>query len=243
MFQNKAILLHTPSQLLSWLDNNIEDSDVVLFKGSSKARLDEILDSFLGLDISDTRYFEESKCVKASDDAFSYDVFEKYATVTKYYGADSVVKVDANFYGKNIKKIKNKAFKDNDNLKSIHLPTQGICIGEEAFMNCNNLKEVLNLDAIRSIGKGAFYNNRVLQNICFGERLLYISENAFAECHQLREITIPESVLYIGENAFKNCYNLEMVYIKGDPVIDMNAFDGCNKVKIVDDKDLHKEVI
>lgn len=243
LLTDKGVLLYSANKLLNWLDENVQDCDVVLFKGSSKSRLDEIIDSFLGLNISDTRYFEESKSIKVNKGLFSYDVFEKYATIVKYYGKEAYIKVSGRIYGRNVKKVKGKAFYGNSIVEHISLPPKTIHIGDWAFASCNQLKKVSNMDNVRCIGKNAFYKNYSLEHINLSEKLLIISENSFAECYSLKEIVIPQNVLFIGKNAFKNCFSLETVYIKGNPLIEKRAFSGCNNVKIIDYKNLHKEVI
>lgn len=80
--------------------------------------------------------------------------------------------------------IKNAAFYNNGNLKTITIPTSVLSIGEYAFAYCEKLAGV-SFSSVILVGKYAFYG-----------------------CYGLSEIVIPVSVSTIGKCAFFECVNI-----------------------------------
>ena len=87
--------------------------------------------------------------------------------------------------------IKDDAFKDVADLKTITLPRQVTHIGNNAFRNCTNLTTINIPESAKTIGTAAF-----------------------RECNALQSITIPASVESIGDEAFYNCSSMKTVRIE-----------------------------
>ena len=99
------------------------------------------------------------------------------------------------------------------------------------FSSCIHLKEIRLPENTTKIRNNAFRVCSSLENIVLPEGLTEIGAGAFAFCNSLERIVIPESVTYIDSDAFMDCRNLKEVVIRGDPVIEKNAFNGCGALE------------
>lgn len=110
---------------------------------------------------------------------------------------------------------------------------QGIVeIREDAFADAMNLKSVHISDSVKKIGTDCFMSCRELSSVVFSEdsNLASIEESAFYRCYSLQSIEIPSSVISLGANCFSNCLKLEFVALNEGLV---NIGLGCfNKTKI-----------
>ena len=84
------------------------------------------------------------------------------------------------------------AFKENEFLNSVNIPSSVYQIETETFMGCSKLKSV------------TFESKSNLRKIL---------NNAFRNCTSLTSITIPDGVTHIGNAAFYGCDLLESVSI------------------------------
>ena len=99
------------------------------------------------------------------------------------------------------------------------------------FYYCIYLKDIRLPENTMKIRNRAFKECYSLENIVLPEGITEIGADAFALCTSLERIVIPESVTCIGSDAFEDCRNLKEVVIKGDPVIEENAFTGCGSLE------------
>ena len=116
-------------------------------------------------------------------------------------------------------------------LWEIRLPKNITAISDYAFYQCSSLKKIVVPENVISIGKYSFQECESLTDVELPDGLERIGERAFAFCNSLERIVIPESVTYIDSDAFMDCRNLKEVVIKGDPVIEKNAFNGCGALE------------
>ena len=130
-----------------------------------------------------------------------------------------------------ITKIGDEAFSNCSSLSEIKLPEGITEIGDEAFSNCSSFSEIKLPEGLTKIGSNAFEYCHNLKDIEIHEGVTEIESGAFSFCTSLERIVIPESVTYIGNGAFWNCTSLKEVVIKGDPVIEENAFNGCGMLE------------
>ena len=132
-----------------------------------------------------------------------------------------------------INSISNGAFKNNNEIKTVFIPSYINSIGLNAFENCGNLEKI-NIGAnINDISRETFKNCINLNSVEIGSSVLTIGPNAFENCVSLNKIIIPKNIIQIDENAFSNCNNLSNVIILNDShnitMLGKNAFSGCSQ--------------
>lgn len=199
---NYVIPIQERKKLESWMRANITKNDVTLFKGSSKVKLDETLDTVYGTNLADQRYIDEAHYSTFRKNKTMYKVFEDYSSLSRYYGGSDKFKIPNSILKKNVKKITVKAFYNNKTLKHVEVGKNVISIGSFAFAKCSELESVEFKGSIKFIGKGAFEGCVRLKRITFDEDLIHIAPRAFNACKGLKEIVIPKSIGFIGKNAF-----------------------------------------
>ena len=124
--------------------------------------------------------------------------------------------------------IEQYAFKGNNHIESVTLPSSMRFISFEAFKNCYNLKAI-NLDSIDNLGSAVFEGCSSLEgDITFGSGLEVITQNTFKNCAKLHSVTLPSTVEYINNSAFEGCTSLASVTFSDDLLaIKSHAFKGC----------------
>ncbi len=137
------------------------------------------------------------------------------ATITSYYGSDSVVPVPATLDGYPIVKIGSNAFLDRTDVTDVSLPDGLKSIGANAFDSCG-LESIVIPNTVTTIEAQAFYNNQNLQNVTLPSSLGFIRDEAFELCTSLTSITIPKSVMTIGFHAFAKCSSLAEILVDAD---------------------------
>ncbi len=171
-------------------------------------------------------YFKPNTAL-ISDDVSDAD---KQAIITKY-GADAneIIK----FSDLKIKKLASGAFRNNDKIVYLDLPT-GISnlpisifegcknlkgfdstnsnitsIDNYAFKNCKKLKDIHFSDGIESIGKEAFANTGLVDSLPDLSKVTTIGESVFANCTSLTTVTYPIST--VPNKMFANCSSLKEI--------------------------------
>lgn len=162
---------------------------------------------------------------------FTYTISNSQITITGYKGTDNNISIPKEIRGIPVTIIGERAFSDNENLKSIELPDTITSIGDLAFNMCKNLANINIPDGVMKIGPRAFEGCQSLQKIKIPTSVTSIEDDtffwctnltdvklpntltsigmgAFGDCHNLKEIKIPNNVRYIGNVAFGNCYDL-----------------------------------
>lgn len=92
--------------------------------------------------------------------------------------------------------ISQRAFADNQTVKSIILPETVTTIEEEAFMGAKNLETVCLPASVVSIGHRAFFGcEKLKEGIAFYNRLRFVGDDAFGGCDALREIPCESEAL------------------------------------------------
>lgn len=203
---DNTVCLFKAEDMKKWMKENIQKNDIVLAKGSSKVKLDELLDSVFGTDLADQRYIDEAHFTTFRKKNFKYRVFKNYVTLNKYFGEEEIVSIRKNVLGKPVKKISQGAFKSNEKIKSVEIGENVVRIGENAFKDCRNLTQISLNDNLRVIGEYAFEN-----------------------CINLKKIMLPKGLIHIGENAFRGCENLKILMPEGASYMDKNILDKCNR--------------
>ena len=119
---------------------------------------------------------KETKAETEGDWEFSY--FYPGVSIEAYNGTDENVVVPEKLGGKDVVAIHN-AFRENENVKTVKLPSSVTAIERGVFSGCTSLTE-----------------------ITIPSSVTYIESETFSGCTSLSKITIPSSVTNIGKEAF-----------------------------------------
>lgn len=195
-------------ELLRYLENEVDKKDIVLFKASSKMKLTEIIDTWLGTRLSDQGHIDEAKYQKLSTGGVRYYVFAEYASLFKASDNLESIKIPSSISGRKVYSIGEGAFSENENLSRVVVSKGVRNIDDEVFKGCSSLREVKLPDTIKYIGQSAFEGCDALTKITIGNGVMHISENAFKGCSSLKKIVLPSSVLQIEDGAFDECDEL-----------------------------------
>ena len=206
----------------------IEPEDVLLFKGSSKMALDEIIDRIFGTNLADQRHLDESRYVLWRKAGIDYLLFSTYSTLAACCSRKDVVKLSGRFFGRPLAKLACRSFFRQRGLEIVVLNDGLLHIGEEAFFGCARLKRVEKGKGLKYIGDRAFMNCESLRSFDFADSLIHIGGSAFENCGQLEEIALPKSLYRIAPRTFAGCSSLKTAVIPGSVRrIEREAFAGC----------------
>ena len=131
--------------------------------------------------------------------------------------------------------IKNGAFYQCTQLKSITIPNNVTSIDDRAFSNCTGLTTVnFNAENCTKMGSSSyrvFENCTNLTTVNIGDAVKKIPSYAFYECNGLKSIAIPNSVTLIGKRAFYGCdRSTELIIGNSVTSIGDGAFGRCSKL-------------
>ena len=102
------------------------------------------------------------------------------------------------------KSISSEAFRFEDNLTQITIPSSVTYIGALSFEYCSGLTEITLPESITFIGSYAFAYCDGLTKIKIPNSVTTLYNSAFQECENLSEIEIGNGIKEIGRNAFKD---------------------------------------
>lgn len=119
-----------------------------------------------------------------------------------------------------IQSIKNGAFNECRNLKSVKLPDSLVCLGDQTndfsngvFRSCSGLAKIKIPSKIREITDGTFYFCGNLEDIILNDGIEIIGRYAFASCVKLKHINFPSSLQEIQDYAFNECKELKHIIL------------------------------
>lgn len=143
----------------------------------------------------------------------------------------SDVVIPADFEGKAVTVIADRAFQMCNNLTSITIPNSIVSIGEFAFSDCTGLTDIAIPDSVVSIGGHAFAYCENLVSVNIGNGIKNIPEESFTNCIKLENVIIPNGVISIGYSAFASCENFTSITIPSSVTsIQNTAFANCNNL-------------
>ena len=108
--------------------------------------------------------------------------------------------------------IQYAAFKESK-LEEITLPPNLSVLKEHAFIDCKNLKSIVIQGSISEIGELTFNGCTSLKEIIIPEGITSIGREAFRDCTSLTKVRLPESLRTIGASAFQGCTALNEIAI------------------------------
>lgn len=148
-------------------------------------------------------------------------------SIATQYGVDNVKEIKV-FEKIGINKMCSGAFKDNDKIVFIDLPTHLNDISNSTFEGCKNLQA---LDATHSgvveIDKRAFANCIKLKNILLPSNLNSVGDEAFKNTGLVDRIPDLSHVESLGESLFADCKSLVSLTYTGSNV-PAYAFSNCS---------------
>ena len=130
-----------------------------------------------------------------------------------------------------VTKIKNYAFYNCKNLKSVAIPESVVSVGSDAFERCSNLTSVhinsidswcnINFETPASnplyyaiyASRSLYLNGELVTEVIIPNAVAEIKDYVFYNCSGLASITIPENLASIGSRAFEGCSKLTSVHI------------------------------
>ena len=144
---------------------------------------------------------------------------------------DSEIVIASEVNGKPVMAIKEWAFSDCKQIRSVHIPESVVSLGRYAFNNCTNLVSAELPDSITAIEEYTFYNCTSLTEIAIPNSVIVIGNNAFFQCLKLTEVTMPKNLDAIGRYVFGWCTELSGITIPdGVTFIDSYAFFKCRSL-------------
>lgn len=182
-----------------------------------------------------TKGIPEEK-VKSSivSDGFTIDIHSTYAEIKSYTGKDVAVVIPESAAGVPVKLIGEGAFRNNEKLVKVTLPSTLISIDRYAFEGCaalstvdfndglesvndyafrNSGLTVLDLpDSVSTIGKYSFYGTKI-SSVKIPANVAKAGKYAFYGCENLKSIEFCPRMTEIAERMFFNCTALEYVLI------------------------------
>lgn len=117
---------------------------------------------------------------------------------------------------------------------TLRLPDSVETIGSNAFCNCKALSGTLTLPAnLKSIDSYAFCATGFTGELIIPESVVSIGTWAFADCFSLEAVRLSSAMTSLEPYVFNNGWELQRVVIpQADIVINMGAFNSCNKLTI-----------
>lgn len=135
--------------------------------------------------------------------------------------------------------IRESAFRNCVNLKSVTIPKSITSIGNYAFAGCTSLSFISIPDNVINLGSYVFYKCSNLSSAKLGDGLKTINEGTFMDCSSLRSLTIGNGIMSIYDRVFWYCSSLTSVTIpKCLTYIGTEVFSGCSSLVSVNISDL-----
>ena len=239
--------------------NEIDENNVTLaFQAHCIQTTPFITDSETQLEAAIAAYKELGRAVNYEpEENFTIDeIDDDTVAVTLYKGSSSVVNIPPTIDGKNVVKIGNNAFRKNETITKVTIPSTVTEVEVGAFNKTPNLtqvkisKNLTNLcgqafaesglteitipAGVQTLTDSCFAYNPNLVTVNMTEGLEEIGNNVFANCTSLKTMFLPEGLTKLGGAAFNGCTSLESVTIP-ESVTDFGEsfnFEGCNLTKL-----------
>lgn len=202
-FEEKEEVIETIQKIMS-------PGDYILFKGSSKFKLEQdIVDEIWGTNLTTLAYERKRKNLHKVQN-LTYQMYPAFSHAYSASPSNAVIHILDVVNGKKV-----------------------ISIRSEAFANCESATKLKLSKYLKNIQSGAFKNCRKLQNATLPDGMKCLEDNSFENCISLKEFLINEGLIHIGAEVFKGCISLKCIYIpKSVTYMGENVFEGCEGIVI-----------
>ncbi|RZJ52152.1 MAG: DUF11 domain-containing protein [Flavobacterium sp.] len=130
--------------------------------------------------------------------------------------------------------IGERAFEDQNEIRTVHLPDGITDINYEAFSSCYTMTSINLPSSVKTIGLQAFYSCNALSDINFPEGLESIDSYAFSYCQNISTIVLPNSVTTINSSAFYGCIALKNITLPNNlTTIESELLSGCYNLETI----------
>ena len=153
------------------------------------------------------------------------------------------ISVPAQYEGKYVVAIDDKAFYKNKKIKKVIIPDTVTELGSSVFKECRKLESVELSKNTSVMGGECFKDCKSLTAIILPDSLTEIRGETFMGCSSLKTVVLPNKITEIKGNTFENCSSLEIINIpSGVTRIAAHAFYGCTSLFNVFVPDTVKEI-
>ena len=166
-----------------------------------------------------------------------------YTVVGFKKGHDSSVVIPETYNGKPVTAISDEAFREDQDLESIFIPSSITSIAYGAFQLCLNLKTVSFAEnsSLNYLGGWAFAYCGSLESINLPDTITTFEQGVFNYCESLKQLKLPSSLKYITNSCFYKCYSLTHLILPASlETIENDTFTYCYRlVEIVNHSNLN----
>ena len=191
--------------------------------------------SFSGNDIEQAKEKEVKKALRVPTDT---ETLKKLWTtkkqedgtlmITRYKGHEESVEIPEQIGKGTVTAIGTEAFKKNDTMVSIMIPSSVVRIDRAAFTDCRKLEKVTMANGVTEIGYFAFSKCKSLKEMILPDSVTSIGHGAFSECAVLEKLVLSQGLQTIPGDMVLKCTKLKKLEIPDSVAsIDGNPFHGC----------------
>lgn len=186
----------------------------------------------------DQNYIEETANKGKFEYALNSEGDYEIIKYEPYSVSISDVTLPSEINGRDIVGIAENAFKAENSIKSITVPSTYKYISSYAFYDCDSLTSITLPDTLEEIGKGAFESCDNLSTFKMPAGVKVISEFAFKDCKAITALDLSNATT-IQRGAFLNCSALETITVSDKiEYATKEAFYGCDKLAYNKEADL-----
>lgn len=159
---------------------------------------------------------------------FTFTMNEDGAVLVGYNGSETTVAIPAEYQGRPVVAIGDKAFYQSA-VTRVSMPDTITRIGDNAFAYSAQLQDVTLSAGLQSLGEGVFYQCSALTEITIPDGLTELPENTFNYCTSLQRVVLPSGLTTIGSSGFYRCAKLTDINVPATvKTVGSSAFYGCS---------------
>ena len=180
----------------------VKPEDLVLFKASHAVNLGSSIDRLFGTDINESSSIAHKQFRLETRGDFEYYIFETSASIKTYLGTDAKVEIPSSIEAEVTDELRETDLKRTLAVEKI---------GKTAFRNNQYVKEVVLPTFVIRIRDGAFKGSSIV-HFEGSDNLLSIGDEAFADCPNLETVKISRNTAEIGKKVLENSPNAVLQY-------------------------------
>ena len=180
----------------------VKPEDLVLFKASHAGNLGSSIDRLFGTAINESSSIAHKQFRLETRGDFEYYIFETSASIKTYLGTDAKVEIPSSIEAEVTDELRETDLKRTLAVEKI---------GKTAFRNNQYVKEVVLPTSVIRIRDGAFKGSSIV-HFEGSDNLLSIGDEAFADCPNLETVKISRNTAEIGKKVLENSPNAVLQY-------------------------------